>query len=376
MKTFIDRSGDTYGLITVISFSHKLNKKLYYNCKCNCGKELKINIEYLRSGNTKSCGCLTLKISNRKSHGRSHTTEYQSWLSIKQRCYNKNNTKDYKDYGGRGITMCDEWRNSFSQFYEDMGDKPSSKHSLDRIDVNGNYSKENCRWATPIEQANNMRTNINLTWNGKTQTVAQWARELGWKKGTFEQRVNAKWSLEDIFNKPVKELVLDKTYEYKGNYLTVPEICKLAEKKDGIVRGRLNLGWSIDDIIKIPSVKLIKDLYYDYENRQISFLEIMELTGLSKTVVKSRLNNGWTIQEILNMPYSFITFEYQGEIKTIKQLAEKFKLPTEVVRSRLNQKWNLEKIRDTPYEGCKTIKSEGIVDSQTERTLPLALNQN
>lgn len=116
-----------------------------------------------------------------------------------QRCENKK-SKDYKDYGGRGIVVCDEWRYSFKTFLHDMGVKPSIYHSLERIDVNGNYYKSNCKWATNLEQANNKRNSKRLEYNGINITVSEWARKIGMHRGSLQNRIDKKWPIEMILS--------------------------------------------------------------------------------------------------------------------------------------------------------------------------------
>ena len=116
------------------------------------------------------------------SHGMSKTPEYLSWIDMRRRCFNFNRP-NYSDYGGRKISVCDSWRNSFENFFADMGSRPTAKHSIDRIDNNGNYSAENCKWSTRVEQGNNQRTKHLITIEGKTLTMAQWEKKNGfWSK--------------------------------------------------------------------------------------------------------------------------------------------------------------------------------------------------
>jgi len=120
---------------------------------------------------------------------------------MKSRCYTKSNI-GYPYYGGRGITVCDRWLHSFENFLSDMGERPGPEYSLDRINPNGNYRPDNCRWATRETQDNNRRANRFLTWNGKTQTIAQWAKETGISKGTILNRLNWGWPIEDALSWP------------------------------------------------------------------------------------------------------------------------------------------------------------------------------
>jgi hypothetical protein len=137
------------------------------------------------SGNIISCGCVVNR--QRKLSG---TPEYTSYRSMMARCFDPSNSK-YHRYGGRGITVCERWKNSFLDFYEDMGIRPTPKHSLDRIDNGGNYEPGNCRWATWSQQVNNRSSNIVISYRGKTQTAIQWSRELGIKHDLICRRVKS-----------------------------------------------------------------------------------------------------------------------------------------------------------------------------------------
>lgn len=165
-----------------------------------CGNEILIPLSSLRSGHTKSCRCS--RYEKVTIHGMEGTPTYRSWRAMLDRCTNIKNSH-YKDYGGRGIIVYSRWFN-FVNFYEDMGVKPKDK-TLDRQDNNGNYCKDNCKWSSPIEQANNKRNNHIITYNGKTLTLQQWANKLGMYSKTLSARIiDLKWPIERALTTKVK----------------------------------------------------------------------------------------------------------------------------------------------------------------------------
>ena len=192
----INKSGSKFGRLLVVSeigsFIQSGRSRVLYLCKCDCGKEVKVFSDQL--GRNKSCGCLrSEKIGalNYKHGEAKKTKENKAWFAIKDRCYNKNAEK-YPIYGGRGIIVCDRWLNSYEDFLSDIGRAPTPKHSIDRIDVNGNYTPKNCKWATPKEQANNTRTNVLLTLNNTTLNLKQWAEWLGYEYKYFHSQIRYK----------------------------------------------------------------------------------------------------------------------------------------------------------------------------------------
>lgn len=197
-----DLTGMKFGRLTVISYSHtNKNRCPFWNCKCECGNELKINGASIKSGHTKSCGCLNKEVIT--THKLSKTRVYVSWNAMIQRCTNVK-SKQYRFYGGRGISVCEKWL-SFDGFYEDMGDRPAGM-SIDRINSFGDYCKENCKWSTIEEQSNNKITSIKITHQGKTQTLTLWAKEIGINHGTLRNRIiKRNWSIEKAFYTKVRK---------------------------------------------------------------------------------------------------------------------------------------------------------------------------
>lgn len=202
---FIDLTGFEFGILKIIGFAGIENKRTYHwYCKCKCGNIVKVESGNMKRGFTTSCGCVMIeKVRERRTtHGLASRQEgietYRTWRSMIERCTNKK-VASYQDYGGRGISVCSRWMN-LENFLEDMGRKPNGL-TLDRIDNNGNYCPENCRWTTQVQQCNNKRNNVNLTYCGKTQTISQWSRDAGINVHTLGSRIRAGWSTEKALTK-------------------------------------------------------------------------------------------------------------------------------------------------------------------------------
>lgn len=190
--------GKRFGRLTVVKKTRLKDNRIGWLCRCDCGNKKTIRTNHLLNGETKSCGCLKKEVN--KTHGKRNTPTYNIWSNMKQRCINKNG-RGYKNYGGRGIKVCDRWLNSFENFLEDMGERPV-KLTLDRIDNDGDYCKENCRWATRTTQNRNSRHCNKLTFNGETLTLREWSEKLDIKVCTLNYRVYvAKWDIKDVLTK-------------------------------------------------------------------------------------------------------------------------------------------------------------------------------
>lgn len=166
-----------------------------------CGNEFVAKVYAIKNLTTRSCGCLMIKTNKERetTHGRSNTSEWIAWRGMKKRCYNVN-FKHYINYGARGIKVCDEWLNSFETFFSDMGKKPSSKHSLDRIDNDGSYCKSNCRWSTRKEQDRNKRCTVYVTYQGVKKTLMEWVEQTGVNRGKVRARLLLGWKVDKAFD--------------------------------------------------------------------------------------------------------------------------------------------------------------------------------
>ena len=208
MKSVIDLTGQRFSRLTVISLDDRgIKGKTYWLCQCDCGNVTSVRSDSLRSGRIKSCGCLhnevaALNVSKNHTHKMSSTRIYAEWQSIKSRCLNENNTR-WADYGGRGITICDDWRDSFQSFFDwSIENGYREDLSIDRIDNDGPYNPENCRWVTSEVQARNRRTNINITIGNSTRTLMEWCDifEIDYKAAYNRYIRNKDCTLEGLFN--------------------------------------------------------------------------------------------------------------------------------------------------------------------------------
>ena len=204
-KPMIDLTGQRFGRLLVIRRDESRKKAAYWLCKCDCGNEKVVQGCHLRSGATVSCGCFHDESARKckTKHGMSYSRLYRTWESMRDRC-SRENQKGYVNYGGRGISVCPEWRDSFEAFYEwAMATGYRDDLTLDRIEVNGNYEPSNCRWIKNKDQQNNRRNNRFLTFNGKTQTIAQWAEEIGVEWWVIYDRLKNGWSIERTLTEPL-----------------------------------------------------------------------------------------------------------------------------------------------------------------------------
>jgi hypothetical protein len=198
----VDRVGEKYGRLTVVerapNAANPKDTNARWLCKCECGKTAVAYGQDLKRGKVVSCGCWNDE--KRFKHGLSRTHLHAVWRMMLDRCRNQNNPA-YKSYGGRGIEVCERWY-EFTNFAADVGDRPKG-YQIDRIDNDGNYTPENCRWATPKQQINNRRNSVYLQHAGKNLTIEEWADATGIKQDTIRGRLRRGWDASKALSEPV-----------------------------------------------------------------------------------------------------------------------------------------------------------------------------
>lgn len=209
---FEDLRDKTFGRLTVRSYAGSRQtpggRTLHrWLCDCACGKQKVVGHQPIKNGDAASCGCIKHEMLEQRNtkHGKCGTPEYNTWANMLQRCTN-DKLREYGDYGGRGITVCDRWTgaNGFENFLQDMGPRPFSRASIDRVDTNGNYTPENCRWANDFTQAGNRRNNLYFTYRGERKCLSSWCRELNLNYEMTYSRVKRGWTFEQAITLPYK----------------------------------------------------------------------------------------------------------------------------------------------------------------------------
>ena len=198
-RFFIDLSGKTFSGWTVIRRTENRGRRTMWECVCVCGAKRDVQAESLTSGKSASCGCISREATSQRSktHGMRHTREWNTWNRMIQRCTNKKNPA-FKDYGGRGIFVCERWLNSFENFYADMGD--SNGLQIDRINNNGNYEPGNCRWTTCKQNCRNRRNSRLIEFGGETKCVTEWAEHFSVCSKSLSYRIRSGMSFEEAIS--------------------------------------------------------------------------------------------------------------------------------------------------------------------------------
>jgi len=203
-RKFIDLTGKKFGKLTAISIDHKNGTRVYWNCICDCGGKRIVSNDHLRRGDTTDCGCERKHIPHRWKHNMSNTRIYTIWALMKARCSNPKR-KEYHRYGGRNIKVCNEWLDSAKFIEWSINNGYSDELTLDRIDNNGDYCPENCRWVSRKVQSNNRKCNRNITHDGVTKSITQWANDNNMPYYVLKKRIDILgWSFERAISEPAR----------------------------------------------------------------------------------------------------------------------------------------------------------------------------
>lgn len=256
MPNKLNLMNQRFGRLVVISEHKNKGKKTQWVCICDCGQKCIVKTGQLRSMKTESCGCLRKEnaVKNGKkmwtTHSMNKSPEHRSYHAMLARCYRKTH-KSYYDYGGRGIKVCDRWRNSFENFFEDIGKRPSKKHSLGRIDNNSDYMPDNCKWETVIEQANNKRNNFIIEVDGIEKTLPEWCKTYNIDyHQVYTRIINKGWTPKKALKTPIGFKM--KKYKVNGETKTLRQWAKAYNICYSTLKYRINAGWDIHKALTTP----------------------------------------------------------------------------------------------------------------------------
>lgn len=248
MPQFIELTGRRFGRWVVLRrgtpyTSPQGARQVCWLCRCDCGTEKDVFGGALRTGASTSCGCYQRELPhNSFKHGLSKTPEYASWLGARSRATNPDDP-GWENYGGRGITMCQRWLDSFEAFLEDMGQKPTPMHTLDRIDNDGPYAPENCRWADKKQQGRNRRSNRLIAYQGQTYPLVELAERLGLTWVTLGSRIDAGWP-ESEWSKPARPTNV--RVDFMGRDVCVSDLAREFGLERRTLMKRIRTGWPPD----------------------------------------------------------------------------------------------------------------------------------
>lgn len=296
---FIDSKSNTVTIgqqiarLTIVAIKKKVGTRhTYAVCNCECGLTDKyIRLDSISSGITQSCGCYHKESVTK--HGLYKHIHYKRWSGIMERCYNKR-SQAYCNYGGRGIIVCKDWHD-VSTFINELPDNYFKGAEIDRIDNDGNYEPNNVRWATSSENCDNRRTGRYIEFNGKTQSLNAWAKELYIHEMTLKSRLdNSGYSIEKAFTNKKFNVT---EYEYNGKIKTLDEISKENGISKKIITSRIHHGFSIYEAVSKTHLQRRTSKKYEYNGDYLTIKELSELSGLSVNLLRKRINERkWSVK--------------------------------------------------------------------------------
>lgn len=272
MGRFVDLRGQRFERLLVMSrYEETATRERFRNamwlCQCDCGTKKLVAGANLTTGNTLSCGCLHREQfgSRQRRHGMTKSPEWRSWSQMIQRCHNAKNGS-YRNYGGRGITVCNEWRGSFGRFFADIGPKPSREHSLERVDNDLGYSPSNCRWASRAEQTRNRRNNNLIEFEGEKLCLLDWAARLGVSRGGIYTRINQgaspqeaiSYYKENIKRTGAPMIGSGVVVEFEGQLRGIPEIADMLGTSKQTIYARIKRGQTPEEAVAAVAAKIAR----------------------------------------------------------------------------------------------------------------------
>ena len=359
MPKALDLTGQKFGLLTVLQMNPErtTSGKIKWDIICDCGNRRSMNGSHLTSGWVKSCGCTRAENVKKAcaTHGLSGTREHKIWVGMKQRCFNEKNP-DYRHYGGRGITVCEQWRDSFENFYADLGPAPSEEHTLERREVNGNYEPNNCFWATREEQANNTRRNTFVEYKGKLYTVAELARlpevvEKEISYITLYSRIfNSGFSVDEAVSEAVSDpgFQTKHFFDYEGKTLSLSEWATLKDIPYQSLRDRIfRYGWTFEKAISTKVGEGVRGRdpeLYAIDDVTKTRKEWCEHFGLNINTVRARVGKGMLFEVALRLPRIGKTSSYtiDDETKTLETWCRENNATFSLFVNRLFSGWTVQ----------------------------------
>lgn len=292
-------------------------------------------------------------------HGMSKSVEYNAWRNMLTRCYSPQ-CKEYRNYGGRGITVCDRWRHSFLDFYHDMGPRPSSRYSLDRLENDGNYEPSNCAWRTSKEQGNNRRTCIKVTLPSGEQISPNEAMEIyNLKKGTLFTRLRRNTPLD------AKVLEHDREHFYIDGYYTTRQLSDITGVPAKLISSRIASGMPVDKAAEMPVQST--DTYF-YKGEYLTAIQIAEKTDIKVFTLLHHMRKGFSAEEVIDyIKHGKLTsksveaktkklYEYKDHLYTVSGLAKICNIPPNVLADRLCYGMSVEQAVETPIREVNKYK--------------------
>lgn len=291
--------GDLFGRLVVKAVGKVPGAYRYIAvCECGCGSALTpARFDHLHKGTTKSCGCLQREVSS--THGISSSPHYDRWRMMMDRCYSPKNSA-YPDYGGRGIKVCERWHDA-ETFVKELPNGYFLGAEMDRIDNDGNYEPGNIRWVTRQRNTGNRRSAHCLTYNGRTKSITEWAKEVGINSGTLWTRINEfDWSVEDALTAPARPKA--RLLTWNGKTQSVSEWARDIGIPIQTLLNRVQSGWSDEEAITAKRYAQPKPREsarkYEFDGGWRTLREIAEKTGISQKLLRKRINErGWSIEK-------------------------------------------------------------------------------